>query len=326
MPRSLSLSLLLVGLTGACGRIGYVPLPESEPDGGASGGVGAAGMSGANGGGGGGGRASGGGGGSAGGPGLGGGGPGSGGLGGGGPGSGGTSASGGAAGDTTGTGGAGGGGRAGTGGMGGTGGPSSSGGAGGMSGTGGVNGTGGRGTGGTSGGGVGGGGGMGGMGGRNGMGTGGAAAGGAGGSAGMSCPTDTFGGHTYAFCTGTLSWMDAANDCAVKGMRLVRIDSAAENSWVQMAAFAGIASTSSVYWSWMGGTDQAVLGDWRWADGALFWMGGSNGTAQGGLYNNWAAGSPTNGGNASDCAILEWAGFWTDFDCTRLQRYVCERY
>ena len=136
----------------------------------------------------------------------------------------------------------------------------------------------------------------------------------------------TFGGHDYAFCVGPLSWTDAANECAARGMRLVRIDDAAENNWVQTNAFMGIMSTSSTYWSWIGGIDQAVVGEWRWTDGALFWLGGSNGSAQGGLYQNWAAGSPTNTGMATDCAILQHASFWTDFDCTRLERYVCEQY
>ena len=88
-----------------------------------------------------------------------------------------------------------------------------------------------------------------------------AGSGGTGGAAGLggeACPMATFGGHDYAFCVGPLSWTDAANDCAARGMRLVRIDDAAENSWVQTNAFMGIMSTSSTYWSWMGGTDQAV--------------------------------------------------------------------
>ena len=131
--------------------------------------------------------------------------------------------------------------------------------------------------------------------------------GGAGGLGGEACPMATFGGHDYAFCVGPLSWADAANECAARGMRLVRIDDAAENSWVQTNAFMGITSTSSTYWSWIGGTDQAVVGEWRWTDGALFWLGGSNGSAQGGLYQNWAAGSPTNTGMATDCAILQHA-------------------
>ena len=109
-------------------------------------------------------------------------------------------------------------------------------------------------------------------------------------------------------------------------MRLVRIDDVNENDWVTMMAFAGIGSTSSTFWSWIGATDQAVVGEWRWTDGALFWLGSSNGAAQGGLYENWAAGSPPSTGMATDCGILQWAGFWTDFDCTRLERYVCERY
>jgi len=109
-------------------------------------------------------------------------------------------------------------------------------------------------------------------------------------------------------------------------MRLARVDDVAENAWLQTTAFMGITSTSSVYWPWIGGNDLAVLGDWRWPDGALFWVGGSNGTAQGGLYSNWAAGAPTNGGGSTDCAILQHAAYWTDFQCTRLQRYICEQY
>ena len=146
------------------------------------------------------------------------------------------------------------------------------------------------------------------------------------GDGGASCLTATYGGHTYAFCEGLLAWTDAAADCGAKGMRLVRIDDGAENTWVQMIAFAGVTSTSSVYWPWIGGDDLAVVGDWRWSDGALFWRGGSNGAAQGGLYSNWAAGCPTNGGGATDCAIFQHAAFWTDFQCTRLQRYICEQY
>ena len=51
-----------------------------------------------------------------------------------------------------------------------------------------------------------------------------------------------------------------------------------------------------------------------------------DGSAQGGLYNNWVAGNPASGGSATDCAILQHAAFWTDFDCGRLQPYVCEQY
>jgi hypothetical protein len=109
-------------------------------------------------------------------------------------------------------------------------------------------------------------------------------------------------------------------------MRLARIDDVAENTWARSMAFANVSSISSVYWPWLGGTDQVVVGEWRWTDGALFWLGGSNGSAQGGLYANWVAGSPTKGGAATDCAVLQHADFWTDFACTNVQPYLCERY
>jgi hypothetical protein len=148
---------------------------------------------------------------------------------------------------------------------------------------------------------------------------------GGGGVSGASCPTDTFGGHTYAFCVGPLSWADAQTDCLAKGMRLVRIDDSAENDWVVSMAFAGIGSVSSIYWSWIGATDVAVTGEWRWTDGALFWLGNMNGSAQGGLYNDWVAASPGNG-TSSQCGILEHSAFWKDYPCSTLERYVCEQY
>lgn len=165
--------------------------------------------------------------------------------------------------------------------------------------------------------------------GTGGAGTGGAA-GGAGGStladAGAGCSTASFGGHLYAFCSTTLSWSDAQSDCLSRGMRLARMDDASENSWVTSTAFAGVTSVAIAYWPWIGATDQAVLGQWTWTDGALFWVGPQNGSPQGGLYNNWVAGSPSATGQSGRCGILQHGGFWTNVDCTLLQSYVCEQY
>jgi hypothetical protein len=87
-------------------------------------------------------------------------------------------------------------------------------------------------------------------------------------------------------------------------------------------------NNQSPIWRWLGATDLAVLGEWRWSDGALFWIGGQNGSPQNGLYSEWVAGAPTSNGGPTDCGIMQHntAGFWTDFDCTRLQPYVCEQY
>ena len=68
--------------------------------------------------------------------------------------------------------------------------------------------------------------------------------------------------------------------------------------------------------------------EWRWSDETLFWLGGANGSAQNGLYANWAAGHPGSGGGASDCAVLQHntKGLWGGHECANLQPYVCEGY
>jgi hypothetical protein len=88
----------------------------------------------------------------------------------------------------------------------------------------------------------------------------------------------------------------------------------------------GVTIGPSDDWFWLGGNDLAVLGEWRWTDGALFWTGGSTGSAQNGLYAHWLMSSPTDNGLPTDCLILQHSAFWRDWDCDRLQRYVCEQY
>ena len=200
----------------------------------------------------------------------------------------------------------------------------------------GVGGTGGSATAGTSGSAGAGGGGM---SGSVGSGSGGAGTTGTAGTTGMggttgvdggSCSTAIYGGHTYALCDGLLSWNDAQADCVARGMRLVRIDDDQENQWVLTTAFANVPAGENhlAVWRWLGASDVAVVGEWRWTDGVLFWLGGQNGAPQNGLYSNWVQGSPTSTGMATDCAIMQhnMLGFWTDQFCANLQPYVCEQY
>jgi hypothetical protein len=112
-------------------------------------------------------------------------------------------------------------------------------------------------------------------------------------------------------------------------MRLLRIDDAQENQWVEANAFVGVpaGANMSMYWRWIGATDLAVADEWRWTDGALFWLGGSNGAAQNGFYANWVQNSPKSS-TTTNCAVIQHnaGGFWSDHDCTLLQAYVCEQY
>ena len=147
---------------------------------------------------------------------------------------------------------------------------------------------------------------------------------------GGSCVLAAYGEHAYALCDGPLSWSDAQNDCLTRGMRLVRIDDVEENLWVLSNAFASVdpADNHSAVWRWLGGNDLALHDEWRWSDDTLFWLGGANGSAQNGLYANWAAGHPESGGGASDCAVLQHntKGLWGGHECANLQPYVCEGY
>lgn len=59
---------------------------------------------------------------------------------------------------------------------------------------------------------------------------------------------------------------------------------------------------------WIGGSDEAVEGDWKWVTGpeagTLFWRGLSNGTRINGEYSFWSSGEPNNVGGGEDFAHI----------------------
>jgi hypothetical protein len=163
-----------------------------------------------------------------------------------------------------------------------------------------------------------------------GLGGGGASGGGAsgglggGGFAGASslgdCQTDTYDGHDYVFCNVNLAWTVARDNCASIGMFLVRVNDAAESQWV----YDNVYDAPPRQGVWIGASDIAVEGEWRWPDGTLFWLGDSAGSAQGGLFNAWYASQPS-GQGPRDCAALDGSTLgWYDLDCMTPQPYVCE--
>ena len=72
-----------------------------------------------------------------------------------------------------------------------------------------------------------------------------------------------------------------------------------------------------LYRYWIGGSDFAVEGSWRWLE---------TGTSIG-PYTNWADGRPTNNGTFN-CMMMEWVGDelkWVDVECNhRDVTYICE--
>ena len=101
------------------------------------------------------------------------------------------------------------------------------------------------------------------------------------------------------------------------GMRLIRVDSSAENDWL----------ASAVTNSWIGASDADVEGEWRWSDGTLFWLGEIDGTAQNGCYTAWNAASPSAVPPAADCArITSSTRLWVHVMCKSVLPFVCEAY
>jgi hypothetical protein len=151
--------------------------------------------------------------------------------------------------------------------------------------------------------------------------------GGGGGFAGASslgdCMAQTYGTRDYLFCNVKVPWAQARDNCASIGMVLARVDDAGEDQFLSDNGYISPPVTSM----WIGASDGAVEGEWRWVDGELFWLGDRAGSAQNGLYAGWYAGLQPSAQKAErDCAVHEvgsTAG-WYDSDCTFSKEYVCE--
>ena len=149
--------------------------------------------------------------------------------------------------------------------------------------------------------------------------------GGSGGFGGATCRSGAYASHPYAFCDMPLNYSMARSDCAAKSMRLVRIDDAPENAWLQsMIPVADQMSNMSTLWRWLGGSALVTAGDWRWEDGQAFWSGGVNGSAVNGAYTNWPSGEPSPSANCVIMASRD--GIWSTGTSNQIRPYICEQY
>jgi hypothetical protein len=132
-----------------------------------------------------------------------------------------------------------------------------------------------------------------------------------------SCTRHVYQGGDYYFCTNSLTWPEARAKCrAYPRGDLVRIDDQAEGNFVT-STLAGE--------SWLGASDVALEGLWRWSDNAVpFWHGGAAGSPVLGKYANWASGQPDSASPDEDCAALLLDGTWRDQNCHNVAGFVCE--
>jgi hypothetical protein len=125
-------------------------------------------------------------------------------------------------------------------------------------------------------------------------------------------------------CDTGVTYDAAKADCESRGLRLARIDSAAENAWVHSTIPAAEqANNNTSLWRWLGADDLTTTDEWYWNDGTQFWTGGGQGMAVGGLYANWTKNQPLN----PHCLAMQASdGFWYAMTCSNTRPYVCEQY
>jgi hypothetical protein len=135
-------------------------------------------------------------------------------------------------------------------------------------------------------------------------------------------------GHLYEYITSAGDWNTAKTNAesltryGASGY-LATINSLEENNFVnERLEDAG----------WMGASDAAVEGDWKWVTGpeagTSFWSGAADGSVVGDGYENWNTGEPNNSGSNEDCGqfLSGGSGAWNDLPCsgTSLPGYVAE--
>ena len=107
-------------------------------------------------------------------------------------------------------------------------------------------------------------------------------------------------GHVYLIVKKAATWQSADTDARRAHGHLAIITSAGENSYLfgkLMAA--GITTTApdggGARYVWLGGSDIAKEGEWRWSDGVLISTG----------YSNWGhGGEPDNYRDMQDCLAM----------------------
>jgi Ca2+-binding RTX toxin-like protein len=137
-------------------------------------------------------------------------------------------------------------------------------------------------------------------------------------------------GHFYEFVSSSgITWQaakTAAEGRSYFGLQgyLTTITSVSENSFV---------ASKLQGEGWMGSSDAAAEGVWRWVTGPeatqQFWAGTGSGNAVNGMYENWATGEPNNSSSdpsGEDHGHFLSTGEWNDYlhNNTSIEGYVVE--
>uniref|UniRef100_A0A674JKQ9 C-type lectin domain-containing protein n=1 Tax=Terrapene triunguis TaxID=2587831 RepID=A0A674JKQ9_9SAUR len=112
------------------------------------------------------------------------------------------------------------------------------------------------------------------------------------------CCTSNLEKSCYFFSTSSKSWLDAKQFCTNEGSHLVIVNTKQEQTFLSNHI-----TEPHVYW--LGLSDSAEEGEWRWLDGSPLGFGF--------LLRFWGPGEPNNvGQQGEDCGSLRFDGKWND--------------
>ena len=119
----------------------------------------------------------------------------------------------------------------------------------------------------------------------------------------------------YRWVRANKTWQEAQASCQARGLRLASPSSAAVAARLHAALVPYLAG---VEFYWLGGTDAAEEGSWRWA------------TSRSIIWTNWSGAQPDGWVDENCLAVAmddpDKSGAWHDRDCnTTLQAFLCER-
>ncbi|XP_032872926.1 CD209 antigen-like protein C [Amblyraja radiata] len=123
-----------------------------------------------------------------------------------------------------------------------------------------------------------------------------------------SCPEQwtKFKQSCYLFSSSSKSWEVARRTCASADAHLVVINNVEEQGFIMK---------TTIVRRWIGLSDSASEGDWRWVDGTDYKS----------SVKFWNEGEPNNAKNAEHCGEMFGDGRWNDQPCDNNQKWICEK-
>lgn len=124
------------------------------------------------------------------------------------------------------------------------------------------------------------------------------------------CPVRRLGESSFLVCPEQRTWSEARAACQAVGYDLARIRDTPQNCVVARGV-----SSAALPDAWIGMSDQALEGDWRWIDGDAV------------VDAPWSPGEPNNNGGIENCGTISIRdgrdGQWDDRGCMSNIGYVC---